>query len=382
LEADADTLVRNANTAMYDAKAQGRARRSVFNVSQVRPWTERLELSNELHEALTQDALEVHYQPMIELATGFLVGVEALVRWWHPIRQWVPPSLFVPLAEERGLAPALDQWVLERACRDMATLRRSGALPVHAKVSVNISTHSVGNRDLPDRIRQSAANAKLPVDVLELEVTETGLMADPPRARRALQALRELGIGIALDDFGTGYSSLIHLRQWPVSTIKIDRAFVEHITTRSDDLAIAASIVDLGRAVGRRTIAEGIETREQLAMLHRLGCNAGQGFLWSPALTRDDLAKLLTDHSQGFEPASASEGGKRLGRRTPIRVTNEHGLHHIRRMHRDGASLATISAALNTEGFRTPNDLRWHSSTVARAITDIAYRSGGPTTAK
>jgi diguanylate cyclase (GGDEF)-like protein/PAS domain S-box-containing protein len=375
LESDANTLLSNANAAMYDAKAQGRARRSVFDTSLLQPWSDRLALSNELHEALSEDVLEVHYQPMVELATGRVVGVEALVRWWHPTRQWVPSSLFVALAEDRGLAPALDQWVLDRACADAAMMRESGALPPNAKMAVNISARSVGNPDLLDRVRQSAADAKLPLDVLELEVTETGLMADAPQARRMLQALRQLGIGIALDDFGTGYSSLIHLRQWPVSTIKVDRAFVEHITTRSDDLAITASVVDLGRAVNLRTIAEGVETREQLALLHRLGCTAGQGFLWSAAVTRHDFEKLQADNPQGFEPAPANDGSQRFGRRTASRATNEHGLHVIRRMHRDGASLATISAALNVEGYRTPTDLRWHSSSVARVITDIAYRT-------
>jgi diguanylate cyclase (GGDEF)-like protein/PAS domain S-box-containing protein len=282
VDTNGDALLRAANAAMYGAKARGRGRRCLFDDSMVRPWTERLALSNELHEALTEDTLEVHYQPMIELATGRLAGVEALVRWWHPVRQWVPPSLFVPLAEDCGLVATLDQWVLDRACRDTAKLRARGLLPADVKVSINISAHSVADPDLLHRVRQVAEDAKLPPSALELEVTETGLMADAPRAQGTLQALRALGVGIALDDFGTGYSSLIHLRQWPVSTIKIDRAFVQQILTRADDLAIAASIVDLGRAIGVRTIAEGVENPQQLALLHRLGCTSGQGLPMEP----------------------------------------------------------------------------------------------------
>jgi EAL domain-containing protein (putative c-di-GMP-specific phosphodiesterase class I) len=324
---------------------------------------------------LTEDALEVHYQPIVELATGRLAGMEALVRWWHPVRQWVPPALFVPLAEDCGLVPTLDQWVLDRACRDIAKLRARGLLPAEARVSVNMSAHSVADPQLLDRVRQSAEGAKLPLSALELEVTETGLMADAPGARGTLQALRALGVGIALDDFGTGYSSLIHLRQWPVSTVKIDRAFVQQILNRADDLAIAASIVALGRAIGLRSIAEGVENIQQLALLHRLGCTSGQGYLWSPAVGPDDLANLLVHHPQGFEAAPADDGPHRPRRRKAARPTNEHGLHLIRRMHRDGASLSTISAALNVEGYQTPAGIRWHSSSVARVIADIAYRS-------
>jgi hypothetical protein len=191
-----------------------------------------------------------------------------------------------------------------------------------------------------------------------------------------LGALREAGVGIALDDFGTGYSSLTYLRQLPISTLKVDREFVQHIATRPDDLAIAAAVVDLGRAVGVRTVAEGVETAEQLAILHRMGCTGGQGYLWSPALPADELSARL-QAPEGFVVASGTPlEGRRRTRALP--VTNEHGLHRIVQMHRAGASLATIAAALNAEEFHSPAGLRWHTSSVARVIADIAARAQAP----
>ncbi|MEP7053990.1 MAG: EAL domain-containing protein [Actinomycetota bacterium] len=292
LEPDPTALLRYADAAMYDAKAHGRARFRVFDASLAKQSTERLELTNDLRQALTEGTLEVHYQPVVELATGNFIGIEALSRWQHPTRGSVPPGVFVPLAEETGLIAALDRWVLARACHDAAMLRSSGVLLPHARLAVNISARNVGDRDMVDVVRRSAADAGLPLDVLELELTETGLMADPSAALRVLAELRKLGVGIALDDFGTGYSSLTYLHQLPVTAIKIDRSFVQHITVRPSDMAIAASVIDLARAVGLRTVAEGVETVEQLTLLHQLGCLEGQGFLWSRALPPAELVAL------------------------------------------------------------------------------------------
>jgi diguanylate cyclase (GGDEF)-like protein/PAS domain S-box-containing protein len=311
LEPEAEALLRFADAAMYDAKAHGRAGWRVFDASLAKESAERLELTNELRDALRQDQLAVHYQPVVELATGQLIGIEALLRWQHPKRGWVPPALFVPLAEETGLVAALDRWVLARACHDVATMRSSGMIPVSARLAVNISACNIADPDLLDAVRDSAASAGFPLDLLELEVTETGLMADAPTARGALEALRELGVSIALDDFGTGYSSLTNVRHLPVNTIKIDRGFIDQITSRPDDLAIAAAVIDLARAIGMRSIAEGVETPEQLALLHRMGCSAGQGYLWSRALPRDALAALIKRKPLGFLAASGPIGSAR-----------------------------------------------------------------------
>jgi EAL domain-containing protein (putative c-di-GMP-specific phosphodiesterase class I) len=325
-------------------------------------------MSDELSDALDAGSLEVHYQPVVDIKTGRFVGVEALARWLHPVRGWIPPAHFVPLAEDTGLVATLDAYVLRHACADATKLRAWGVLPDDGYVAVNISARNVGDGRLVDRVCEEAARARWPLERLELEVTETGLMGDTRSARTALEQLREMGVGIALDDFGTGYSSLTYLRQLPISTIKIDRVFVQHMTSRSDDLAITASIIDLGRAVDVRTVAEGVETVEQVALLHRLECAAAQGFLWSPAVSRDDLADLVRRTPGGFQPVSPTPDVPWTRRRGVARVTNEHGLHRIRRLHRDGASLATIAAALNASDFRTPAGQRWHGTSVARVI--------------
>jgi diguanylate cyclase (GGDEF)-like protein/PAS domain S-box-containing protein len=372
LIAATDALLRYAQAAMYEAKARGRARWHAFDSATEQRWNERLELGSELREAFTNERLELHYQPVVEIATGRLLGVEALLRWNHPKRGWVPPALFVQLAEESGLISQLDPWVLAHACLDAAGMRRDGVLPADAHLAVNVSAQNVSDTALFDWVSQAAADADFPLASLELEVTETGLMADARVAGQVLTSLRKLGVGVALDDFGTGYSSLTYLRRLPLSTIKVDHQFIQHITMRADDLAIVAAVVDLGRAVGLRTVAEGIETREQLAVLHRLGCVAGQGFLWSPAVPPTELAAVL-HRTKGFLAASADDAGKAVTRRQPHPVTNEHGLHRIVQLHRDGASLATVAAALNAEQFSSPTGQRWHGASVARVIADIAY---------
>jgi diguanylate cyclase (GGDEF)-like protein/PAS domain S-box-containing protein len=381
LEADADALLRYADAAMYDAKARGRARARVFDASLAKQSTERLELTNELREAMANDALELHYQPVIELGAGRLIGVEALTRWPHPVHGWVPPSLFVPAAEDNGLIWALDKWAIGRACRDAAALRMAGVLPWYARVAVNVSARNVAHPDLVDVVRDSAQAAGLPLDAIELELTETGLMTDAPAAREIMAALRDLGVGIALDDFGTGYSSLTYVRQLPVTTIKIDRSFIQHISDRAEDLAIAASVVDLARAIGLRVVAEGVETHEQLRLLTKLGCGNGQGYLWSPAVPTDALAELVRQNPDGFLAISPTGRTNTADATSYPRLGNEHGLHRLIEQHTQGASLATIAAALNSEGYRTPAGLRWHSTTVARALADGAYAmaEGAPT---
>jgi len=304
LEADASSLLRYADTAMYDAKARGRARSRVFDASLATESRDRLELTNDLGNALRENALEVHYQPVIELATGRLVGLEALTRWHHPVRGWIPPAIFVPLAEESGLIAHFDRWVLNQACRGGAELRGAGLLPPDALLSVNISARNVADLGLIDVVREAATKTAFPLEALELEVTETAIMAEVPTIRLVLEGIRELGVGIALDDFGTGYSSLTFVRQLPVTTIKIDYSFTRHIATSPQDLAIATSVIDLARAVGLRTIAEGVEALEQVSLLHRLGCDAGQGYLWSSALPIEQLAARLRCEPQDFAYAA------------------------------------------------------------------------------
>jgi diguanylate cyclase (GGDEF)-like protein/PAS domain S-box-containing protein len=373
LEADGGVLLRHADAAMYDAKAHGRAQSRVFDPERSEQSSQRLELTNELRQALSDEALEVHYQPIVELTSGRVLGIEALARWHHATRGWVPPAVFVPLAEDGGFVSALDRWVLARACHDAATLRARGVLSAEARLSVNISARGIADPDLLEIVRETAARARLPLYALELEVTETGLMTDPPLAHDILTSLRELGVGVALDDFGTGYSSLTNIRQLPVTTIKIDRSFIQNIASRPDDLAIAASVIDLATAIGLRAIAEGVETSEQLALLQRLGCPAGQGHFWSKALSRDDLSRLLKRDPAGFLVRAASQDARSaMGARDA--VTNEHGLHRLVALSRDGGSATTIAAALNADGYHTPRGPRWHTSSVARVMRDLQLK--------
>jgi PAS domain S-box-containing protein/diguanylate cyclase (GGDEF)-like protein len=367
-----ELLLVAAQAAKNEAKASGRALWRVFDSAREWQATERRLLFDDLTSAVAEQTLHVHYQPVVEINTGRLIGVEALARWRHPDRGWISPAYFVPLAEDTGLVAALDDFVLRQACRDAARLRAGAFLPPDGYVAVNVSARNAGDGSLVERVCEAAADANLPIDFLELEVTETSLMGNALGARTALETLRTLGVGVALDDFGTGYSSLTYLRQLPVTTIKVDRTFIQHMTSRSDDLAITASIIDLGRAVDLRTIAEGVETAEQLSLLHRLGCNAGQGFLWSPALPCDELIALIRQSPLGFQAATPTPSQQWKGRRGAALATNEHGLHRIRELHREGASLATIAAALNAADFRTPSGLRWHNSSVARVLADIS----------
>lgn len=289
--ADAEILLHDADAAMYEVKAGGRNGVRTSEPSPAAgPSYRRPELVDDLREALRTDALDLHYQPIIDLASGRLAGAEALARWHHPDRGPLPPTVFVPLAEETGLVGQLDSWVLERACRDAVALRDSGVLGADAPMSVNVSARTVGDPHLETLVRDTAAGHHLSPQALVIEVTETAVMRDALAARRSLKALRRLGAGVALDDFGTGYSSLTYLRQLPVNHLKIDRSFVSDITESADDRAIAACIIELARKLGIQVVAEGVETADQLAILRALGCEKGQGYHWSRPVPLAELS--------------------------------------------------------------------------------------------
>ena len=321
---DAETLLRHADAAVYEAKAAGRGRISTYRTGLDEESRRGLELSTELREVLRDTdpsghaaagGLTLAYQPVVELATGRLLGVEALARWRHPVQGLIPPTDFVPLAEQTGLVVELDRWVLPRACRDAAAMRAAGVLPQGGYVAVNVSARSLDDPGLEALVRVAAQQAGLPYGALVLEVTESGVMDNPDSARVLLENLRELGVAVAIDDFGTGYSSLAYLRLLPVATLKVDRGFVTHLSQTPDALAVVTAILDLARALGLSTVAEGIETVEDLAVLHRLGCRAGQGHLWSPAVSPDELGAVLSAlpggsfERAGGEPASQAPPG-------------------------------------------------------------------------
>jgi diguanylate cyclase (GGDEF)-like protein/PAS domain S-box-containing protein len=367
---DLDTILSSADAAMYDAKARGRARVRVFDETLAQEAAQRLELSNDLRDALANGELELHYQPIVDLATGALLSLEALARWDHPRHGAVPPEQFVGLADETGLSGALDRWALRTGTADLAMLRATGAVPPDCAVSVNVTARTLRDPALERYVRDVTRAAALPAGSLVVELTETGLMEDPEEAREMLLRLRDSGVGVAIDDFGTGYSSLAYLGRLSVATLKIDRSFVERMLHSHDDLAIVAAISDLARAVGVRTVAEGIETPEQVELLRRLGAHAGQGFLWSRAVAPRDVAALVAGQSRGrFRvPDGPPARVDRRGDDELAGLSAVHGFTRMLALHRDAASPWTIAAALNAEDFRTPRGNRWHRTSVARAL--------------
>ncbi|MCW2744042.1 MAG: hypothetical protein JWM48_592 [Mycobacterium sp.] len=278
-----EELLRAAEAAVRSAKVAGRAGVVVHDAELLEHAVRRAELCDDLRKALAGDELELHYQPIISLVTGATVGVEALLRWNHPERGFVPPPEVVSVAEENGLVLDLDAWVLRRACEDGAVLRGAGALPLDAYVAVNLSARHLSAGSLEATVDSALAATATPPAALVLEITESAVVEDVESAAALLHRLRAKGVGVAVDDFGTGQSSLAYLRLFPVTILKVDRSFVEHMTTDPAALAIVTSIMDLARAVGVTVVAEGIEQQEQADALRALGCPAGQGWLWSPA---------------------------------------------------------------------------------------------------
>jgi diguanylate cyclase (GGDEF)-like protein/PAS domain S-box-containing protein len=369
---DGRELLRFADAAMYDAKARGRSRAVVFDAALAQGTDERWQLSNDLRSAIESDSLQLWYQPIVDLATGDLLALEALCRWDHPTLGMVPPDRFIAVAEATGLSTVLDKWVLRAAGVATRRFMDAGLFRDSGHVAVNISARSLSDAELEQAVRESVAAAGIPYRAIALEVTETGVMADPDRACRLLEDLQALGVSIALDDFGTGYSSLTYLRRLPVSTIKIDRSFISQMVDDADDMAIVVSIVDLARSVHLTAVAEGIESVEQLELLRRLGCSAGQGYLWSRPVPADEILAQVADGARlGRSWPAALPADEVRGRRRPLGVTAEHGLHRLMQLHHSGASLTTIAAALNQEGFHTPRGQRWHTVTVARSIADV-----------
>jgi diguanylate cyclase (GGDEF)-like protein/PAS domain S-box-containing protein len=370
----ASDLLRYADTAMYSAKSAGRGRVRRFDRSLAEEAEQRYVLAADLRVALAQETLTVHYQPVVELSSGRVLGLEALVRWDHPVHGAVPPSRFVPVAELAGLAPELDSWVLRRALHEAAAMRASGAVPPDTYIAVNVSARNLSDMNLEQLVVSTAAAADVPPRSVVLEITEGAIMDDAQVAVQLLRRLRARGFEVALDDFGTGYSSLAYLRELPITILKIDRSFVAHITDDGDALAIVASIVDLARAVGVTVVAEGVETAPQAALLRRLGCQAGQGWLWSPAVPAEAVPAACA-WTRPYDPLEDHHSRPPRARREQPRVGPEHGLARLLALHHEGASLETVSAALNREGFRTPTGLRWHRTSVARAIAAAAYPS-------
>jgi diguanylate cyclase (GGDEF)-like protein len=283
-------LLRDAELALRRAKELGSGQAENYSQRLRSTARSRLEIESRLDLAIDNQELRVHYQPVVSF-DGEVLGVEALVRWQDPQRGLVPPADFVPIAEETGLIVHLDEWVLEHACEDVAEWRQG--LAPELSLGVNLSAARLTRPGLEAMVAGVLNATGMERTALCLEVTETALLADTVAAAVALNGLRDLGVRIALDDFGIGYSSLLYLRRFPVQFIKLDRIFVLGLGRHSADDAIAGSVVDLAHVLGMHAIAEGVETAAQADILRRLGCDAAQGFLWSPALPANQMRKLL-----------------------------------------------------------------------------------------
>jgi diguanylate cyclase (GGDEF)-like protein len=288
---DAETLLRHADVAMYLAK-EARAGTAVYDSEQDANDAARLSLAGELRRAIDNEELVLHFQPKAELDSGCIVGVEALVRWIHPERGFIPPNDFIPIAERTGLIKALTRHVLRAAVQQCSEWREAG-LDLH--VAVNLTIPDLLDLELPDQIRKLLAELRVRPDQLELEITESTILADPFRVRQVLAQLNELGLRLAIDDFGTGYSSLAYLRRLPVHTIKIDRSFVMDMCENPSDATIVRSTIDLGRNLGLDVVAEGVETEETWQALREQGCTLAQGYLLSKPVPAEELTSLLAE---------------------------------------------------------------------------------------
>ena len=289
----AETLLRDADVAMYRAKRDGRAHYVLFTPSMQIDTLARLELENDLRHALEHDELRVHYQPIVLLESGDFMEVEALVRWQHPTRGLMPPGDFIPLAEETGLIIPLGQWVLEQACVQVAQWNAQRSSNAQLTLSVNLSPRQFQTPSLAEDVARALQNARLPANRLKLEITEGVIMRDVEATIQTLWGLKDLGIQIAIDDFGTGYSSLSYLKRLPIDVLKIDRSFVSGIGHSQEDASIVHAIMGLAKSLNLQVTGEGIETTEQAALLGKWGCDRGQGYLFSRPLDSQRAGALL-----------------------------------------------------------------------------------------
>ncbi|MCW2777134.1 MAG: putative signal transduction protein containing a rane domain, an and a domain [Frankiales bacterium] len=357
-----EDLVQAADAAMYDAKRHGGGRVRLFSTELRRGVAEQIEVESGLRTALEQGQLELHYQPVIDLGTGRAVGVEALMRWQHPELGRIGPDRFIPVAEASGLIVPMGRWALQQACRDAVAFQGAAR---GLDVAVNLSVRQLAQPDVLAHVQEALQCSGLDPRRLLLEVTESAVMEDAELAAVTLDALVALGVRIAIDDFGTGYSSLLYLRRYPISALKLDRAFVSGLGASQDDEAICSSVVSLARAVGATSIGEGVETVEQYAALRAYGCEQAQGWLWSPAVPVERLEEALLTCSRVPVPALP---GTCPPPRTSVEQLEPDVTVRILGLHGAGASLHTIAAALNREHRVTASGVRWTAGVVARHI--------------
>ena len=291
----AETLLKNADTAMYQAKHMGRQAYQFFKPAMNQRAVERLSLESELRRALERQELELHYQPKIDLSTGLTCGAEALLRWCHPTRGWISPAQFIPIAEDCRMILPIGEWVLGEACRQAMRWTEEGLY--FGTMAVNVSAVQFREHDFTQRVFAILGKAGMDPKLLELELTESVLMTGAESTGSTLQSLRSKGVQVALDDFGTGYSSLSYLERFPVDCLKIDQSFIRQISVVGAKNSLVTAIINMGHALGLRVIAEGVETKEELNFITACGCDEGQGYYFSRPLTPSGFAhrQLIAD---------------------------------------------------------------------------------------
>jgi EAL domain-containing protein (putative c-di-GMP-specific phosphodiesterase class I) len=307
----------------------------------------------DLGRALSGDELVLHYQPVVGLADGEVQAVEALIRWQHPVGGLLLPDDFIPAAAATPVMTEVTRWVLRTACA--AVSRWPGW-----SVSVNVTARDITTETFAADVLEALEGAGVACERLVLELTETALVQDLPRAAATLGDLRDCGVGVALDDFGTGYSSMLYLRDLPVTALKIDRAFISGLRQAGDDLAIVSSLLTLARRVGLTAVAEGVETEAQAQLLRSWGCPLGQGYVWCRPLTPADTDVVHRDGLGGDAAVRAWQAKQPVDPQVCVRA------HQLLS---EGASLHTIAAALNAAGERNHRGNRWHAASVARLIS-------------
>ena len=302
---NAETLVKGADTALYEAKEAGGNTYRTFRREMKSRAVEGQTIESGLLRALERDEFRLHYQPRVNLATGAMAGVEALIRWDHPERGLVPPAEFVPMAEDSGLIVPIGRWVLRQACRQAVVWQHAGLGTV--PMAINVSAIEFRSANFVDGVTAVFAEHASNAVTLELELTESVLMTDTEAVGGSLRALTDLGVRLTLDDFGTGYSSLSYLKRFPISTLKIDRSFVQELAKGADDRALVAAIIAMGRSLGQTVIAEGIETEAQVEVLRELGCDEGQGYYFSRPLPAEDFTTYLAASRGRAQPQTDFE---------------------------------------------------------------------------
>jgi diguanylate cyclase (GGDEF)-like protein len=320
-QADAATVLRDADAAMYQAKEGGRNRYALFDEAMHGRSVARFEMEGELRRALARNELEVYYQPVVEPTSGLAIGAEALVRWDHPSRGLVPPLEFVPVAEESGLIRHIGRWVFEQAVAQLASWDADRAGPRLDLLAVNLSARQLDDPETPDIVaavldRYGAAPGRVC-----LEVTESVVMLDNISTRRSLEAFKDLGLRVAIDDFGTGYSSLAHLHALPVTTLKVDRSFVERLGGGDDSTPVVRAVIEMAHAMGLSVVAEGVSSERLRDLVSALGCDSAQGFYWSPPLPAADFACWWREAEGAAELGHAGVGAP--GAREPANRTLE-----------------------------------------------------------